>query len=58
MHPLLPENIRFSDVFRGYRKGALGKNGLKKTRMFSIVIRNWASYAILKDWISYVTLLQ
>ena len=30
MHPLLPENIRFSDVFRGYRKGALGKNGLKK----------------------------
>ena len=22
-------NVRFSDVFRGWRKGALGKNGLK-----------------------------
>ena len=26
---LPPENLRFSDVFRGLRKGALGTNGLK-----------------------------
>ena len=30
MHPFsTPKTVRFSDAFRGWRKGALGKNGLK-----------------------------
>ena len=35
---LLPENIRFSDVFRGQRKCALGKNGLTSGEDSSIFI--------------------
>ena len=25
---ITPENVRFSDIFRGYRKGRLPENGL------------------------------
>ena len=27
------KTVKFSDVFRGYRKGALGTNGLKKLNL-------------------------
>ena len=31
LYTLITENLRFSDVFRGYIRGALVKNGLKRT---------------------------
>ena len=58
MHPFsIPwknqKTLRFSDVFRGFRKGALGTNGLMANEMMKQWNKNmWFQKFSIKDFFS------
>ena len=61
LHPFLPSALRFSDVFRGKKKGALGKNGLKLNMLLALTSGARASEIsfldiqyLVKHTISYI----